>query len=45
VEERRARDRLTHRGAWKARGAKFREFLQLAGLKALSFKGEQAWLG
>lgn len=49
VEERRARDGLTHTGAhqeyesleqlvWKARGAKFREFFQLAGLKARVFK-------
>lgn len=31
--------------AWKTRGPKFCEFLQPAGLKAWSFKGQQSWLG
>ena len=31
--------------AWKMRGAKCHEFLQLVGLKAWSFKGQLAWLG
>ena len=31
--------------AWKMKGAEFCEFLQPAGLKVWSFKGQWVWLG
>ena len=54
--QRRARDRLTHRGAHgeseshhnrfgKLDGAEFHDFWQTAGLKTWNVKGGRAWLG